>query len=255
MENQDKFEQQQYEDGQEYEEEEEVLDDDYLVRLHRYLMDMKNIRKKAEQDANLLDGRLRCLRDEELKTRKKIEVTRQKTDEKMLNIQRQEQKLLEKEAFRKKKLKELEMKKEQNQLQKQSIEYGTKTRAQEIRDQLNEDMNNLREQKKINEETRRYYLEEDQRNKKTQADYIKSQKLIANEKRRALELEKKNQIRLELERKIKEEEERITLAEERKQELESDEIAIMKKLKTTTKIHEQLIDDYNKLSGKKNYNI
>ena len=33
---------------------------------------MKNTRKKAEQVANLLDGRLRCLRDEEKKNIKKI---------------------------------------------------------------------------------------------------------------------------------------------------------------------------------------
>ena len=43
---------------------------------------------------------------------------------------------------------------------------------------------------------------EDLQNKKTQADYIKSQHVIAEEKRRAIELEKKNRIKQELERKI-----------------------------------------------------
>ena len=53
------------------------------------------------------------------------------------------------------------------------------------------------------------YMEiEDSSNKKTQAEYIKSQQLIAEEKRRAVELEKKNKIKNELERKIQEEEER-----------------------------------------------
>ncbi len=66
--------------GQEQNEggENEVLDDDYLLQLHEYLKEMKKQRKQAEQDANLLDGRLRCLRDEEKKTLKKIEVTRKK---------------------------------------------------------------------------------------------------------------------------------------------------------------------------------
>ena len=54
------------------EEGEEILDDDYLLQLHKYLQEMKKTRKQAEQDANLLDGRLRCLRDEEQKTLKKI---------------------------------------------------------------------------------------------------------------------------------------------------------------------------------------
>ena len=52
---------------EEEEQNEEVLDDDYLLQLHRYLQEMKEERKKAEQDANLLDGRIRMLRQEESK--------------------------------------------------------------------------------------------------------------------------------------------------------------------------------------------
>ena len=37
----------------------EVLDDDYLLQLHQYLQEMKKQRKQAEQDADLLNGRLR----------------------------------------------------------------------------------------------------------------------------------------------------------------------------------------------------
>ena len=73
------------------EEGDEILDDDYLLQLHKYLQEMKKQRKQAEQDANLLDGRLRCLRDEEQKTLKKIEVTRKKTENKMNALQAQEE--------------------------------------------------------------------------------------------------------------------------------------------------------------------
>ena len=73
--------------------EDEILDDDYLLQLHQYLKEMKKQRKQAEQDANLLDGRLRCLRDEEKKTLKKIEVTRKKTENKMNYLQQQEEEL------------------------------------------------------------------------------------------------------------------------------------------------------------------
>ena len=52
--------------------EDEVLDDDYLLQLHQYLQEMKKQRKQAEQDADLLNGRLRVLKDEEQKTLKKI---------------------------------------------------------------------------------------------------------------------------------------------------------------------------------------
>ena len=61
----------QNENGQNEEDANDVLDDDYLLQLHQYLQEMKKQRKQAEQDANLLDGRLRCLRDEEKKNFKK----------------------------------------------------------------------------------------------------------------------------------------------------------------------------------------
>ena len=64
---------------------------------------------------------------------------------------------------------------------------------------------------------------------------------------RAIELEKKNRIKEELEQKIAEEEERIQLAEGKKQMLEQEEIEIMKKLKTTTQMHEQMVENYENL--------
>ena len=98
----------QAEDNHNGEEGDEVLDDDYLLQLHQYLQEMKKQRKQAEQDANMLDGRLRCLRDEEKKTLKKIEVTRKKTENKMNQLQAQEEELRKKMEFRNRKQKELE---------------------------------------------------------------------------------------------------------------------------------------------------
>ena len=105
-------------EGGEEQEGEEILDDDYLLQLHKYLQEMKNARKQAEQDANLLDGRLRCLRDEEKKTLKKIEVTRKKTENKMNQLQQQEEELRKKMEFRNKKQQELERLRQQNEIQK-----------------------------------------------------------------------------------------------------------------------------------------
>ena len=66
-----------------------------------------------------------------------------------------------------------------------------------------------------------------------------------------LNWKKKNRIREELERKIAEEEERIQMAEGKKQQLEQEEIEIMKKLKTTTQMHEKMVENYEKLSNNK----
>ena len=65
-------------DNNQEENDEEILDDDYLLQLHQYLQQMKQQRKQAELDTNLLGGRLRALRDEQKKTLKKIEVTRKR---------------------------------------------------------------------------------------------------------------------------------------------------------------------------------
>ena len=95
-------------------EDEGILDDDYLLQLHQYLQQMKKQRKEAEQNTNLLNGRLRCLRDEEKKTLKKIEVTRKKTESKMNQLQQQQEDLRKKIEFRNRKQKELEMLRDKN---------------------------------------------------------------------------------------------------------------------------------------------
>ena len=228
-------------------EQEEILDDDYLLQLHQYLQEMKKQRKEAEQNTNLLNGRLRCLRDEEKKTLKKIEVTRKKTESKMNQLNQQQEDFIRKMKFKERKEKELEMLRNKNKKQKENNRFAIMMKAEERRRQMEEDIRNLKEKKKNNEELRKYMEVEELSNKKTQADYIKSQQIIAEEKRRAIELEKKNKIKEELEQKIAEEEERIQIAEGRKQQLEQEEIEIMKKLKTTTQMHEQLVENYENL--------
>ena len=171
--------------------EDEILDDDYLLQLHQYLQEMKKQRKQAEQDADLLNGRLRVLKDEEQKTLKKIEVTRRKTENKMNQLQAQEEELKRKMEFRNRKQQELERLRAQNKKAKENNRMAILMKAEERRRQMEEDIRNLRETKKNNEELRKYMEVEELSNKKTQADYIKSQQIIAEEKRRAIELEKK----------------------------------------------------------------
>ena len=175
--------------------EDEILDDDYLLQLHQYLQEMKKQRKQAEQDADLLNGRLRVLKDEEQKTLKKIEVTRRKTENKMNQLQAQEEELKRKMEFRNRKQQELEQLRAQNKKAKENNRMAILMKAEERRRQMEEDIRNLRETKKNNEELRKYMEVEELSNKKTQADYIKSQQIIAEEKRRAIELEKKNKIK------------------------------------------------------------
>ena len=129
----------------------EMLDDNYILQLHQYLQEMKRQRKEAEQNTNLLNGRLRCLRDEEKKTLKKIEVTRKKTESKMNQLQQQQEDLRRKMEFRNRKQKELEMLKEKNKKQKENNRLAIMMKNEERRRQMEEDIRNLREQKKTAE--------------------------------------------------------------------------------------------------------
>ena len=97
---------------EEEEEGEELMDDDYIVQLHKYLQEKKRQRIQAEQDANLLDCRLKCLKEQEENTLKKIEVKRKQTTQKKQSLQEQEEELRKKMEFMK--LKQLELEKREN---------------------------------------------------------------------------------------------------------------------------------------------
>src|SRR4051812_29652359 len=91
---------------------EDYSDDDiYLLELHKRLTMMKNERKKAEQDAKLLDNRLRLLKGEEEKTWKKIATTKKKTNEKIIGLQKTSEEMKQRQHLTNIKEKEIENKK------------------------------------------------------------------------------------------------------------------------------------------------
>ena len=66
----------------------QFIDDDYLLHLHQRLVQTRELRKISENGVKVLNGRVRCLKDENLKTLSKINKTDKKTKEKMLNMER-----------------------------------------------------------------------------------------------------------------------------------------------------------------------
>jgi hypothetical protein len=61
--------------------------------------------------------------------------------------------------------------------------------------------------------------------------------MLNDEKKRAKDLERKNQMKMELEKKILEEIRIKEEAENKLQNLEQEEIEVMKKIRTTTQVH------------------
>jgi hypothetical protein len=128
---------------------EDFQDDVYLMQLHKRFMEMKKDRKKAEQDAQLLHNRLHLLKGEEEKTWKKIENTRKKTQDKVMNLQKMEEELRKKQEFKERKEIDVLNKKEQNQKLKSEIQNNTKSKRELKMMQIMEEARLLKEQKKV----------------------------------------------------------------------------------------------------------
>ena len=217
--------------------EEQLEDDVYLVELHKRLSAMKNERKKAEQDAQLLENRLKLLHGEETKTVKKIEVTKKKTQEKMGFLKQAEENLKIKLALKEDKEREVEEKKVNNSKIKTELNLNLMLKREMKMKQISEEAKLLKEQKKLNEEMLNYIKNEEMSNNKTKAEYVKNQHIQLEEKKRAIELEKKAKIRQDLEKKFMEELLLKEQAETKIVDLEQEEIDIMRKIRTTTQVH------------------
>ena len=60
----------------------ELFDDEYILSLHQKLEEKKELRKISEQNVKILNGRVRCLKDENKKTLAKIDLTKKKQKKK-----------------------------------------------------------------------------------------------------------------------------------------------------------------------------
>ena len=60
----------------------ELFDDEYILSLHQKLEEKKELRKISEQNVKILNGRVRCLKDENKKTLAKIDLTKKKNKRK-----------------------------------------------------------------------------------------------------------------------------------------------------------------------------
>ena len=86
----------------------ELFDDEYILSLHQKLEEKKELRKISEQNVKILNGRVRCLKDENKK----------KTKEKERAISYHRSRSKEKKEYLEKKENELKLLKEKNRYQK-----------------------------------------------------------------------------------------------------------------------------------------
>ena len=96
----------------------ELWEDEYILELHKKLEEKREIRKISEQNVKILNGRVRCLKDENKKICAKIDITKKKTKEKERAINNHRSRSKEKQEQIEKKQNDLKILKLKNKHQK-----------------------------------------------------------------------------------------------------------------------------------------
>ena len=227
----------------------ENIDEDlYMEELYLRLTQMKQERKKAEDNAKLLDNRLNLLKSEEIKTLKKIEITKQKANEKYQNLQFLAKNRNIKNEAKIKKEKDLKLKKEQNKLMTNTIKNNTAINKAKFKKQIEDEAKLLKIQKIYNKQLINFINEEKLNENKAKYNNIKNEKNCFEEKKRMKNLEKKKKLREELEKKLIEEYKLKEDAENKKFRAEQQEIEIIKKIQNTTKLQQDITKEYEKMN-------
>ena len=180
----------------------DLSDDDYILELHKRLAEKREVRKISEQSVQILNGRVRCLKDENKKTLAKIDLTRKKTKEKELVLEYNKSRSKEKKEFLQKKEDNLKLQKQKNRYQKlvtqtnllnnrenlilQNQKKGQQSKAQKI------DNENIKKENELNAKIF----------KKNKIEVIRSQSKLSNQRKKMVDIEKKEKIIKDLEKKI-----------------------------------------------------
>ena len=247
---------------------ENVDEDLYMQELYLKLAQMKQERKEAQHNAKLLDNRLNLLKGEEKKAWKKIENTKKKANEKLHHLQNIVQNNKIKVEVKRKKEKEILDKKEQNKKMNEKIKINTAVKKEKLKQQIEEEAKLQKIQKIYNKQLINFLNEEQINENKSKCNCIKSQKCYNDEKRKILNRQKRMKIRQELEKKLIEEYKLKEEAETKRSKAEQEELDMIKKLQTTTQLHQNISNelekmnintvmrgDYNDELGKKNMKI
>lgn len=231
----------------EEEEEEELEDDIALQELHFRLSQIRQERKGAEENAKLLDNRVNMLKGEEEKTWKKIESTKKKTNERLIHLQSLADLMRQKEYIKKKKEEEIKERRNNNLKLKKEMKDKIELKKAEKRRQIQEEAKLLRIQKEYNQQLITYINKRNLDTNKSKCEFVKSQHSREKERKMIIEKERKARLRAELERQLLEEYRLKEEAEERKAKTEQEEVEILKRLKTTTQLHQDSKNFFNLL--------
>ena len=228
----------------------DLSEDDYILALHRKLAQKREIRKISEQGVKILDGRVRCLKDENKKTLAKIDLARKKTEEKVLVLEYNKSRSKEKKEYLQKKEDDLKLQKQKNRHQKLITQTNLINNRENfiLKNQIKGQISKA--QKVDNENIKRENELNTKIFKKNKIEVIRNQSIISNQKKKLLDIEKKEKLIKDLEKKIKIEQQKKKEFDDELNQLINIENEIMSRILHNKEMQKKLIEDFDK-----NFNV
>ena len=226
-----------------------LWDDEYILELHKKLEEKKELRKISEQNVKILNGRVRCLKNENKKICAKIDMTKKKTKEKERAINNHRSRSKEKQDLQEKKQNDLNLLKLKNKHQK----LVTQTNLINTRENLllkNKIKGQISKAQKVDNENIK--KENELSNKlinQNKMEIIKNQINNHSQRKKIAEIKKKEEL-------IKNLEEKIILESKKKKELEEEmkklniiENEILDRIHSNNEMQRKLIENFEKDFG------
>ena len=148
------------------------IDETYLLHLHEHLTQMKNHRKQTEKDAETINTRINCLKNEQAKTLKQIEFTNQKTREKAINIERKVNESRDRNIYLKRKEEQLAHLRRKNLIKKTKLISNMSSKKSEMIKYNQEEAKLLKEQQRKNEELMQSLIQVELNDKKNKIEFL-----------------------------------------------------------------------------------
>lgn len=235
--------------GQEYN---DSRSDDSAFRAQ--LLESKLIRKKAEEDAQLLANRIALLQLEEKRAMKKIEETKKKAKEIMDLKNRNIQKQIEKEEFRKQKEEEEVRKMMENKDKKEQIKQNQDSNRNQLLKRLKDDVQLMRKTKQDVKVLSSQIREEEYAKNVQTAEQIRINREEQQLKKQKRLDEIREKARREYENKIDQEVALKDKTDKLIAQLEQQEMELIQRLQNTQTLQKAAFDDLERaLSVNPNY--
>ena len=230
----------------------ELWDDEYILELHKKLEEKRELRKISEQNVKILNGRVRCLKDENKKICAKIDIAKKKTKEKEKAINNHKSRSKEKVELKEKRQNDLKKLKLKNKHQK-LITQENLINTRENMILKNKIKGQISKAQKVDNEN---LIKENELSNKLMNQ--NKMEIIKTQKNNTIKIKKLNEIKKK-EELIKNLEEKINLENKKKKELDEEmkklnmmENDIIERIKSNNETQRKLIENFEKDFGQGN---